>query len=205
MRKKDKTKKFTSPTFFPSLLHYFHFQLLPRLPPRDDWENEDCSQCITALLDCSFLLILFSCSSMWPLPWDGPSQNVPAWALPTGYNPSGTDCSSRGPPQIIPPTKSLLQRGLSTGCRAIPVAFTHSFLTVVAQYFLSFLKYILTEVPAAPLWAQLWPALGLPGPALSGCVQHGTSPGPFSERPLQQYLLLPKPWHLHPTHLQPNT
>lgn len=68
-----------------------------------------------------------------------------------GYNPSGTDCSSRGPPQIIPPTRSLLQPGLSTGCRAVLVAFPHSSLTVSAQHFLPFLKYILTEVPPTPL------------------------------------------------------
>lgn len=105
----------------------------------------------TVPLSCSFLLTVFSCSSMWSLPWDSPSQTVSAWALPTGYNPSGTDCSSRGPPQIIPPARSLLQRGLSTGCRAVPVAFSHSSLTVALQRFLPFLKYIPTEVPPAPL------------------------------------------------------
>lgn len=30
-------------------------------------------------------------------------------------------------------------------------------------------------------WAQLWPALGLPGQAPSGCVHQRAKPGPFSE------------------------
>lgn len=94
---------------------------------------------------------VFSCSSMWSLPWDSPSQTVSAWALPMGYNPSGTDCSSRGPPWIIPPARSLLQRGLSRGCRAVPVEFPHSSLTAAVQHFLPSLKYIPTEVPPAPL------------------------------------------------------
>lgn len=48
-------------------------------------------------------------------------------------------------------TRSLLQHRLSTGCRAVPVSFPHSSLTVAAQHFLPFLKYLLTEAPSAPL------------------------------------------------------
>lgn len=113
--------------------------------------NGACSQCTTVP---SQLLLS---PQFFPAPACGPSHGIVLHKLfqhgpfPMGYNPSGTDCSSRGPPQSIPPARSLLQHGLSRGCRAVPVAFPHSSLTAAVQHFLPSLKYVLTEVPPAPL------------------------------------------------------
>ena len=46
------------------------------------------------------LLILFPCSSLKvPLTGDSSPLAAPMWVLPTGCSPSGTGCSSMGPPQ----------------------------------------------------------------------------------------------------------
>lgn len=141
----------------------------------------------------------FFCSSMWPLPWDSPSQTVPAWALPTGHNSSGTDCSSRNPPQIIPPTRSCSSMGFPEAAGQFLLHFLTPLSQLLHSIFYPFFNIFSQRCHQHHCWAQLWPAL-------SGCVQHGSSPCPFSERPPQQYLLLWKPWHLHPIQdLKPNT
>lgn len=138
----------------------------PSSSPCDDTGNGACSQCTTVPSQLLLSPQFFPAPAMWSLPWDSPSQTVSAWALPMGYNPSGTDCSSRGPPWIIPPARSLLQRGLSRGYRAVPVAFPHSSLTAAVQHFLPSLKYIPTEVPPAPL---LGSALASRGASRASC------------------------------------
>lgn len=139
----------------------------PSSPPCDDWENGDWSQCITAPVGCSFFTI-FSAPACGPfhgivlhkLFQHRPSHRVQSFRNRLQQQGSPTDHTSY---------QELLQRGLSTGCRAVPVAFPHSSLAVAAQYFLLFLKYILTEVPPAPLLSSalasskwLCPAWGKP-------------------------------------------
>lgn len=81
---------------------------------------------------------------------------------------SFTNCSSMGPSygaesfrnrlqQQGSPTSSLLQHGLSTGCRAVPAAFPHSSLTVGAQHFYPFSNIFSQRCYQHHCWAQLWP------------------------------------------------
>jgi len=42
--------------------------------------------------------------------------SAPAWAFPTGYSPSGTDCSSVGYSQATSPARKPALHGLCTGC-----------------------------------------------------------------------------------------
>jgi len=101
--------------------------------------NGGYSQFITRCLCCSFLLkgrflTLFPCSSMnVPLTGDSSPQTSLTWVLPTGCSPSGTGCSTMGPPRghkpcqqtcssvgsslhgSAGPGRILLQRRLPTG------------------------------------------------------------------------------------------
>jgi len=60
-----------------------------------------------------------------PSTGDSSSQTAPAWVLPTGCSPSGTGCSSVGPPRGHKPcqqTCSGAGSSLSTGPQALPGA-----------------------------------------------------------------------------------
>lgn len=144
MRNKDKTKKFTSQTFFPGFTPSFPS---PSSPPCDDRGNGACSQCTQFLSAAPF------CSQFFPAPACGPSHGIVLHKLfQHGPFPRGTILQEQIAAAGVPHRSYLLlQRGLSTGCRAVPVAFPHSSLTVALQRFLPFLKYIPTEVPPAPL------------------------------------------------------
>lgn len=156
-----------------------------------------------------FLTAPFS-SSFFPAPACGPFHGMVLHKMfQHGPFPRGTILQEQIAAAGVPHRSSLLPRACySVGFPQPAGQFLLHLLTPFSQLlhsiFYPFLNIFSQRCQQHHCWAQLWPALGLPGPALSGCVQHGTSPGPFSERPLQQYLLLPKPWHLHPTqHLQP--
>lgn len=203
MQNKDKTKKFTSPTFFPGFTPSFPS---PSSPPCDDRGNGACSQCTQFLSAAPF------CSRFFPAPACGPSHGIVLHKLfQHGPFPQGTILQEQIAAAGVPHRSYLLPGACSSA--GFPQAvgqFLLHFLTPLSQLLCSVFYPFLNTFPQRchqhHCWAQLWPAEGLPGPALSGCVQHRASPGPFSERPPQQWLLLPKPWHLHPIHdFKPNT
>lgn len=195
MRNKDKTKKFTSPTFFPSLLHSFILNsFLPSLWWLGEWGLKSVHHSSCWLL----LFHNFFCSSMWPFPWDSPSQTVPAQAFSQGtilqeqIAAAGVPHRSYLLPGAAPAWAFHRLQGSSCCISSLLLQLLHS-----TSYF--FLNIFSQRCHQHHCWAQAWPAL-------SGCVQHGASPDPFSGRPPQQYLLLQKPWHLHPIQdLNPNT
>lgn len=149
----------------------------------------------------SQLLLAAPFSQFFPAPACGPFHGIVLHKLfQHGPFPRGRilqeQTAAAGVPHLLPGACSSV--GFPQAAGQCLLHFLTPLSQLVHSIFYPFLNIFSQRCYQHHCWAQLWPALGLPGPAASDCVQHRASPGPFSERPPQQYLLLPKPWHLHP-------